>query len=309
MRILATAGRRLGRTNDVENSYMALIAALRASGDCWVEEGFVADEQDLSHYDLVLVEVPHPSKVDEDRFNGCMWALSQETAPAAAIYDHWEIDKLHHAIDKTIATGYDSRSMMATVGIQNVLSHTVHSALHAFPWGSRHGIGWASWLFDPSMFLVYPMTYMTQLQDRERKWVFASYQHHKEWLKDPPYGWPVEAYGLKAHGRATTTLAKLMPRYQACWGAAIPPYPGLVGTGYYRSRYVYMAQSRSLFWMDDRDAAAMDPIFVGHYEEEPSPQDLNRRCELQSEWFFANVWKQEKFIEEAMGFARRVGNA
>ena len=300
MRVLATAGRKLGRRTDAECSYLGLIAALRASG-IKVEQGLVAEGQDLSKYDLVLVEVPNPTYVKSDRFAGAVWALSGTTTPAVAIYDHWNIIRLHLTLGRlTKLHGWFGKT------IARILNHDVVSAVNAFPWGHRAGFEWATWCYDPSMFMTFPITYHG-MEQRERKWVLATYEDHRKWLSDENLAWPVEEYGRANYGRKMIELPDLMQRYAACWGGVIPPYGWLKGSGYWRNRLVHMAQVRSLFHQDWEDADVMGKPFQLTAEDflPMNSQELQVVANAQSKWFFDNVWSADKFISEAKAFVER----
>jgi len=300
VRVLATAGRRLGRPSDAECAYLGLIRAARAANNI-VEMGTVTPLSDLTRYDVVLCEVPDPGKVERDAFRGAMWALSQPHA--VAVIDHWNVYGLWDRLARELSRseGWVAETVLA------LLRGKVRTAVCAFPWGDRNGLIPNAWFFDPSWMMTQPMLYNSKEKER-RAFVLATYESHREWLAKQRLPWPLEERGRKAHGRQSASLPEVIQLYKTCWGAVVPPYERHVGSGYWRCRYVHMAQCRSLFWLDPRDAAPMDPTFRTDKADlaNMNDEELEELAETQSRWFFSSVWSAQRFIEETNLFLGKV---
>jgi hypothetical protein len=98
---------------------------------------------------------------------------------------------------------------------------------------------------------------------RSRGWVLGTVSNQLEWLESLGLQWPVHHFGGKA-SRAAAKLPEsdLVAEYYRNAGVLSPPYERIIGTGWWRNRFVHAARARSVLLGDPRDAASLDGSYV-----------------------------------------------
>jgi hypothetical protein len=97
---------------------------------------------------------------------------------------------------------------------------------------------------------------------RERGWVLGTVSNQLEWLDGLNLTWPVHHFGGKA-SRATAKLseAELVRKYFENAGVLSPPYEKILGTGWWRNRFVHAARSRAILLCDPGEAPELGPAY------------------------------------------------
>lgn len=143
---------------------------------------------------------------------------------------------------------------------------------------------------DPTAFCrVYDID-RAEPEDRKRGWVCGVVTDRRGWLEKLGNEWPVNYIGSKS-SKAETKLKEtdLVNLYGGSWGVLSPVYTQVVGTGWWRNRFVYTARAHSIIFCDPREAPRLGaPYSMPIAEiEAASARDLANLADEQREIFDA----------------------
>lgn len=126
--------------------------------------------------------------------------------------------------------------------------------------------------------------------ERRREWVLGTVSNQTAWLTDLGLTWPVDHLGTKtARAPIAVPEANLVARYGNAWGVLSPPYKRILGTGWWRNRFVYAMRAGAILLCDPAEAAALGPAYTlsSVDVENATMQSLEVRVEAQREAFLA----------------------
>lgn len=124
---------------------------------------------------------------------------------------------------------------------------------------------------DPTpMVPLYPIEWPSD-EDRARRWVLATVQEHDRWRDGLATEWPVlQLGGVKKRGggvnpgslatQAHVSESVVVQAYADNWGLLVPPYAS-AGSGWWRPRYTFGADARSIVFAPPEDATRIGDYF------------------------------------------------
>jgi hypothetical protein len=119
-----------------------------------------------------------------------------------------------------------------------------------------------------------------------------------------PRAWNLHVIGgglTKRDRSSVMPEAEVVQEYARCWGVLSPPYAKLLGSGWWRNRFVYAAATRTVFWGDPREA----PQLGGAYElplgkiETLGIWELDSLADYQADSLRGRCWTGEQLHHEA----------
>jgi hypothetical protein len=147
--------------------------------------------------------------------------------------------------------------------------------------------------YDPTALL--PRIDFEPTKRRRRAWTLAALGNRESWMKKIALRWPIERIGYPEKRIEESAVAQ---RYAETRGMIVPRYKHC-RSGWWRPRYAYAAQTRTIAHVADDEAIAeklpgyrFDPEW-----EEASDAHLDYVARVQAEAFERNVWPAEKFVE------------
>lgn len=108
---------------------------------------------------------------------------------------------------------------------------------------------------DPTPFSHrYPLN-IVDPADRKREWILGTLADHRQWIEKQGAAWPVRYIGSRG-SKAPEKLSEhdLVGTYGGSWGVMSPPYRKLLGTGWWRNRFIYAAAARAILFCDPDEA-------------------------------------------------------
>lgn len=124
---------------------------------------------------------------------------------------------------------------------------------------------------------------------RAREWVLGTVSNQTEWLEALSLRWDVNHLGTKT-SRAPKAVpeAELVQLYADAWGVLSPPYKKILGTGWWRNRFVYAVRAQSILLCDPLEAADLDASYVlyPHDVELMNDAELRDLAHSQADAFF-----------------------
>lgn len=237
-----------------------------------IEHGFdvelraVTVGEDLSKYDIVVLDANDPRGPKTQHYFGWMWAMVSELhggPPTVMNWDHWDIKRIWRGIvneDPLTPSGPRALSYDVIRNYQKQWNEVQERLLNgqwppsmvcAFPWGNWGKIFERtnvvpSLFFDPS--LDQPVSWEPpSFANKERRWICAALTNHSKWVEDQKLKWPVRYVGC--NGMPKMDRDDLLNLYSDSWGVLSPKYYH-VGSGYWRARIVHAVARRCLLWSD-----------------------------------------------------------
>lgn len=115
---------------------------------------------------------------------------------------------------------------------------------------------------DPTAFArSYPIERVPPA-DRRREWVLGTVSNQLEWVAGLNLTWPLNHLGTRT-SRAPRKLpeAELVNLYGQAWGVLSPAYPKILGTGWWRNRYVYATAAKAILLGDPGEAPGLGEAY------------------------------------------------
>lgn len=160
---------------------------------------------------------------------------------------------------------------------------------------------------DPSSYAPrYPFEVPEQ---RERAWVIGGIVNSSDWIAKQSLTWPVEMYGnakYNTHGRLKEP--DLVARFAKVHGVLCQPRPRTNASGWWRSRYLFAAQTKTIVFGDPKDVHPLGDVYLvpGSDVEKMSVTQLHDLASRQSEHFLSLIWPRERYsrvFDEALQVA------
>lgn len=280
----------------------------------------------LTGYDLVVVGVVPPLSVATNYLHSALWTIHHcESAgvPLAFFVDDWQFTSIrsklgtvsrdaNHLTKPFFAGRPDHDWALANVDVEmGVVNRLLNEEwppviIPAFRWGdfnvlrSRLPMAPSSWILDPSH-LARPYA-VTHPVERKRQWVLGTVSDQRAWLEKVRGTWPVEHVGGRASKAARSLKeAELAQLYADSRGVLSPPYSAILGTGWWRNRFVYAARTRSILLCDPREAPQLGGAYDGtiepHTIEAMSDGELDRLAEWQAQSLLAYQMPADEIVE------------
>jgi hypothetical protein len=125
---------------------------------------------------------------------------------------------------------------------------------------------------------------------RKKAWVLGTVSNQLAWLESLELKWPLDHIGTKT-SRAPVKMPEpeLVARYGENWGVLSPPYKAILGSGWWRNRFVYAARAGAILYCDPGEAADLGDAYSLlsiHEIEQLTSQELNEISIEQSKAFF-----------------------
>lgn len=229
-------------------------------------------------YDIALVGLQAVNGVaGKAHPYGALWAASQ--LPHITVFGDWQVrpsiyslkNPKHLWTDAMLSPGAKRTRERAllfhdTIDAQRQRWWDNLDAVIAplFPWGD-HGkfkrIHPMTRLYplDPTNF-AQVLTTPGDDQEKRRAWVCAALADQSNWTRKINPSWPlVRQHGqrnVRGWGRISEDEV-VNGLYRTHWGVLAPRQGSMAGTGWWRSRYVYAVQARSIMWADPREVIGL----------------------------------------------------
>ena len=269
-----------------------------------VEHRAVTPGEDLSSFDLAIINVGPPKSLTARYLPGSAWAYWKAKRKLLAC-DDFSIEVALGNAQSTVkcwdrfwpwlnekSKWNETDEELTLFMIKDLIKGTSDQAMIAplFPWGN-HSIlkTFPSKLIalDPTPLVKLPASTTIIPKTRQRQWVLASLQG------EPKLGsltWPVVKVGNKRDGQAYIPETEVLDLYRANWGVLCPPYKS-AGSGWWRARYHWSASSRCVLWSHTTDRQYMGEAYQHNAQEYEglSDEELAKMGQAQHDWFFANT--------------------
>jgi hypothetical protein len=326
MRILVTGmtnqqageGTRLGYEPVADLFAKALITAGHV-----VHRGVIAPGTDLDGFDVAFVGIVPPLSIASKHLYSALWTIAEAERrglPLAFYLDDWAFPTLitklgtcarnpHHLVKE-----FFSRRPAHAWAVEHVaeLSAVVERLLYqdwpptlipTFTWGDhdklmkplpmvKHPV-----FVDPSAFARdYPVT---ETPERDRQWVLGTVSDQRRWLESLPLTWPVRYVGSRSSKADEAFQEKdLVQLYRDNRGVLSPPYRRILGTGWWRNRYVYAAQTRAVVFCGAGDVPGLDGAY--DFTSIRGVEDLGDiQLDELAEWQSAELFKFQATRDQA----------
>lgn len=257
--------------------------ALRHAG--WtVERRKVDPHEDLSSFDLAVIGVYDYGSLTAS-IEKCRSSVAALKLPHVLAWDDWQSDKIWSGVRKGAgamlrlnmfknqpARMVNQQAVVDEYGTQLATladrwAECVHACVCcAFSWGD-HSILKAEHSFedllcwDPTPFVAgfYGFSSSEDASNKNKQWVCASLNDQSVWLNTLNATWPVLDRDKPYSGAKCwqSTEEEIFVEYRDNWGVLSPPYSHLLGSGWWRNRYVLAADAGSVLYADPRELRAL----------------------------------------------------
>jgi hypothetical protein len=251
---------------------------------------------------------------------GTLWAASQ--LPHIVVFGDWQIRascyslKLHRYLwqNATVITKEGMRLWEKATLFEDVLDaqrmawYTNLGAVIAplFPWGDHakfmriHNMD-RLYALDPTNF-TQVLTRPTEDQEKRKAWVCAALADQNKWTAKLNLQWPLVRQhgtaGKRGWGRISEDEV-VNGLYRTHWGVLAPRQGAMSGTGWWRSRYIYAAQARSVFWADPREVIGLGGPYLSTMQliEGLSDKELRRLADDQRDHLYEKSLGQAAVLD------------
>jgi hypothetical protein len=179
----------------------------------------------------------------------------------------------------------------------------------AFSWGdhSRFKLHGAAEIpareivaLDPTVFAD-PYELVKAVPDeRKRSWVMGTLSNQQPWIAKLGLTWDVNYVGAKASkAERSVKESELIQMYAESWGVLSAPYKRILGTGWWRNRFVYAARAGAVLMCDPAEAPQLGPAYqLDHAVEILSNDELTELAVAQADALRAHVWPADQLVSE-----------
>ncbi|HLZ10545.1 MAG TPA: hypothetical protein VKT80_18305 [Chloroflexota bacterium] len=301
--------------------------------------------ESLRKYDALFVNIgPIQSLNARMGALGSLWALSQYL-PTIIHFDDWQVYQVLQQLESFLRLGdkqifkilgddgepffkvnYDDPELVdKRANIMGSAAALVSpwkrwlALCPMYEWGNksvarqklRFVDEWHFSFLDPSSVVV--SKYEEPIPEKERAWALASVMPPDYWLeKQKTITWPVHLFGTTKknvrEGRTTPlkTEDDVRREYAKRWGILSPEYPQ-AGSGWWRSRFIYAAQTGSVLYCGALDAAALGSAYQLSISEIQKQDDgnLGAIAARQAETLRPYIWSRSRLKEELRNVFKR----
>jgi hypothetical protein len=292
MRVLATGVTKQqcggGTSVDYEPVAALLVKALRAAGH-GVDHRVVGAAERLDGYDAVLVGLVPFFSIASHHLYPALHVLSEARRtgrPIVLYVDDWGFSQLianlgthlrqPHQLTKEFFKGRLNRdwALSHEAELMEVVRWLGEDPwppllVPTFRWGNHEKLGnllpnaHDVTYVDPSRFARSYDVVATAVEERDRQWVLGTVSNQLEWVESLNLAWPLNHLGTRT-SRAPRKMPErdLVQLYADSWGVLSPPYRKILGTGWWRNRFVYAARTRSVLLCDPGEAAQLGEPYL-----------------------------------------------
>lgn len=151
---------------------------------------------------------------------------------------------------------------------------------------------------DPTVFAdPYELVKATPDQ-RKRSWVMGTLSNQQPWIEKLGLTWDVNYVGAKASkAERSVKESELVQMYAESWGVLSAPYKRILGTGWWRNRFVYAARAGAVM-LCDPDEVPFDAYLVDTAVESWPTTALNQLATDQADALRQHVWPADQLVSE-----------
>lgn len=272
---------------------------------------------DLSGYDLMLIGLVPFFSIASNNLYPTLDAINQAKVlgiPIIFYFDDWNFPQFVANLKTHIRYGekqllkdfFKSRAdyawasepthaKMCLTVMENLTdpSYWPPVFIPAFSWGEHKRLGdLLPWANDISYVDVstFAKEYPTEpCIPRRREWVLGTISNQLPWLEKLDPTWNVNHLGNKT-SRAPQAIpeADLVQLYRESWGVLSPPYKRILGTGWWRNRFVYAARTSSILLCDSAEAPQLGSSYIIDVNEveRSTVGELQALADLQRDAFY-----------------------
>lgn len=172
----------------------------------------------------------------------------------------------------------------------------------AYEWGNRDNLPYVPTVrpvyADPSAYVPdYPIEFP---YDRERKWVIGGIVNPTEWIGKQSFTWPIEMYGNAKYNDGKLTEDKLVQRFAEVYGILCQPRRATLASGWWRSRYLFAAKTKTIVLGDPADMAPLGKPYTTiepQIVESASDEQLTELANAQAEVILSQLWSKERYSQ------------
>lgn len=292
MKVLVTGTSRqqcgLGNTHDFEPVTDLIVKGLRTAG-VDARYGIWQLSDTATRYDGIAVSFLAPSSVASLYLYHALDAIAaaeEAGVPWVAIIDDWRIGGIYASFQGVLKdprslvkpffkgrSGYawalDHQTRLLKV-VDRLVNHPWPTTIvPAFAWGNHKILAnILSWSPDISFADLSPLARPYTIpevapRDRNYVWILGTISDPQPWLGNLGAQWPVKHLGSKMSGATLGQVpeATIVAAYGRNWGVLSPPYKSVLGSGWWRNRFVYAAHAGAILYCDPREAAGMGPAY------------------------------------------------
>lgn len=274
---------------------------------------------DLSGYDLMLIGLVPFFSIASNNLYPTLDAINQAKVlgiPIIFYFDDWNFPQfvanvkthLRYREEQLLKPFFKSRrdyawasdplhANMCLAVMENLTdpAYWPPVLIPAFTWGNHDELGskvpWMSDVtyVDPSI-LARDYEIEKRLPwYRKHEWVLGTVSNQLTWLESLGLDWDLNHLGGRA-SRAPHPMLEgdLVGLYGQAWGVLSPPYKRILGTGWWRNRFVYAARSQAILLCDPAEAPQLGEAYQldPHVVEKMTVTQLETLAFSQRDAFF-----------------------
>lgn len=290
MRVLVTGTTKQqiggGTRLDYEPVADLLVKGLRRNQSWEVEHRLVELGEVLTDYDVVFVGLVPPLSIASHYLYPALNAIYQcetQGIPLVLYVDDWAFPSLISKIKTAVnnpehltkpfferryghAWALEHRDLLIGVLEDLLQEKWPPTVIPAFTWGDHQVLQDRLPMLDQAVFVdpsAFARPYaVTKPEAKKRRWVLGTVSDQRTWLNKQGLEWPVKYLGSRS-SKADVKMKErdLVQLYQDSWGVLSPPYKQILGTGWWRNRFVYAAQSGAILLCDPGEAAQLSGAY------------------------------------------------
>jgi len=284
-----------------------LVRGLRRSGNL-VDHRYTVPEENLTDYDVVLVGLVPFFSINSSNLYAALQAIidrSSRQEPIAFYVDDWRFSQMianlstHVRMPSQLVKPFFSGRLHHAWACENQphlmeVVNRLHDAvwptviLPTFTWGDHDRLTSILPSRDPHCVDLSAMAreYQVNAVDpsmRKHAWVLGTLSNQREWVDGLNLSWAVDYLGSRsARADEKVSEAELVQRYAESWGVLSAPYKQIVGTGWWRNRFIYAARHGAILLCDPREVPGLPAYHVRSQEiEEMSLNQLQELAQTQ----------------------------
>lgn len=283
-----------------------------------VDHSAISLTEDCMPYDFVFFGLFNPSAIGSGFLYGMLhgMALCREWGVPYVLYvDDWQLNTIAKTWRGMRTKGPDSfirenlEGMRQELDLALTMKERLFESVESFDqilipkytWGDGGILQDAldckrPIFFDPSNFAI--KYDIKPRAPRERSWVCGSLSDCNKWLAGLDIGWPIHYFGGKK-SKAETMLQEsdLVGLYANSWGVLSPPYD-IDGSGWWRNRFLFAAQTGSIILPSTLDCDALDWQLSGREIEAMSSSELAHYAMYQRDVILGALESREDVIDK-----------
>lgn len=284
-----------GTQLDYEPVSDLFVKGLRHSSLNEVEHRLVELDEVVTDYDAVLVGLVPPLSIASHYLYSALNTIHQcetQGVPLVLYVDDWAfpslISKLRTAVKNPEhltkpfferrhghAWALQHRDLLVGVLERLLEKPWPPTVIPAFTWGDHQVLQDRLPMLEDAFFVdpsVFARHYELKLNTSKlHQWVLGTVSDQRVWMGRQQFEWPVRYIGSRS-SKAQEKMKEheLVQLYHDNWGVLSPPYKQILGTGWWRNRFVYAARAGAVMVCDPAEAFQLS----GAYQV--APRDIEK---------------------------------